>query len=319
VTLTSHEPFFATLTVDASGGAAAVTTVNYITLLAPTLTAGGTIGTLRCINIANIPAAGITTLRGIDSAMGSGIFINHTGVAPSLHTGNFQLANATLLQFGTASLVSMDRVAANVLRVLGNAEDIRFSFATANVVDFSSTTGAGLRLNYTEMSFGNGAGAPSGSNGWNILEAPGARTVTLAGEFNRHLFSASANLTINAALSDLSTFKINEPGAVIGTGSVVNAANVIVQTAPAVGTNRYGLLITSNPSGGTLNYAFRQSNASALSRFDGLLDINRPIALGGGAAATLGTIGGSGPTAAAQAQWIQVQVNGVNHWIPAWT
>ena len=86
-----------------------------------------------------------------------------------------------------------------------------------------------------------------------------------------------------------------------------------------MGTNRYGLLITSNPSGGTLNYAFRQSNASARARFDGRLDINRGIALGGGAAATLGTIGGSGPTAAAQAQWVEIDINGVAHWIPVWT
>lgn len=42
-------------------------------------------------------------------------------------------------------------------------------------------------------------------------------------------------------------------------------------------------------------------------------------ALGGGAAATLGTIGGSGPTAAAQAQWLEIEIGGVIHWVPAWT
>jgi hypothetical protein len=42
-------------------------------------------------------------------------------------------------------------------------------------------------------------------------------------------------------------------------------------------------------------------------------------ALGGGAAATLGTIGGTGPTAAGQALWIECEVGGVTHWIPAWT
>ena len=41
--------------------------------------------------------------------------------------------------------------------------------------------------------------------------------------------------------------------------------------------------------------------------------------LTGGAAATLGTIGGSGPTAAAQAQWLQIEIGGVTHWLPAWT
>lgn len=43
------------------------------------------------------------------------------------------------------------------------------------------------------------------------------------------------------------------------------------------------------------------------------------VDLGGGVAATLGTIGGSGPTAAGQALWIECEVGGVTHWIPAWT
>ena len=84
-----------------------------------------------------------------------------------------------------------------------------------------------------------------------------------------------------------------------------------------MGTNRYGVLILSNPSGGTLNYALRVQNGD--SRFDGRTDINNGVALGGGAAATLGTIGGSGPTAAAQAQWLEIDIGGVAHWIPVWT
>lgn len=43
-------------------------------------------------------------------------------------------------------------------------------------------------------------------------------------------------------------------------------------------------------------------------------------ALGGGASATLGTIGGSGPATAAQNTWIQfVGRNGTTYWLPAWT
>jgi hypothetical protein len=41
-------------------------------------------------------------------------------------------------------------------------------------------------------------------------------------------------------------------------------------------------------------------------------------ALGGGAGATLGTIGGSGPTAAAQNQWLEIEIDTVRHWIPVW-
>ncbi len=51
---------------------------------------------------------------------------------------------------------------------------------------------------------------------------------------------------------------------------------------------------------------------------DGSLEVTGPVALGGGAAATLGTIGGSGPALAAQAEWLQVEVNGVTRWIATW-
>ncbi len=50
----------------------------------------------------------------------------------------------------------------------------------------------------------------------------------------------------------------------------------------------------------------------------GDLRINGAVALGGGAAATLGTIGGSGPTTAAQEDWLEVELDGVIHWIATW-
>ena len=82
--------------------------------------------------------------------------------------------------------------------------------------------------------------------------------------------------------------------------------------------NRFGIRVISNPSGGSgVNAALWIT--AGLSRFDGRVDINNGIALGGGAAPTLGTIGGAGPTAAAQAQWVEIDIGGVAHWIPAWT
>ena len=41
-------------------------------------------------------------------------------------------------------------------------------------------------------------------------------------------------------------------------------------------------------------------------------------ALGGGAAATLGTIGGTGPTVAGQNLWARININGTPYWIPVW-
>ena len=117
-------------------------------------------------------------------------------------------------------------------------------------------------------------------------------------------------------MTNLFSWIVNEPGITIGSGSVVNAGVMLLQGSINVGTNRCGLLITSNPTGGTLNHALRVTLGA--SRFDGRVDINNGIALGGGAAPTLGTIGGSGPTAAAQAQGVEIDIGGTAHWIPAW-
>lgn len=51
---------------------------------------------------------------------------------------------------------------------------------------------------------------------------------------------------------------------------------------------------------------------------DGGLEIAGPVALGGGAPATLGTIGGDGPTLAVQAEWLEIEVNGASRWIATW-
>jgi hypothetical protein len=41
-------------------------------------------------------------------------------------------------------------------------------------------------------------------------------------------------------------------------------------------------------------------------------------ALGGGAAPTLGTIGGTGPATAAQNSWLAVKINGALSFLPVW-
>ena len=146
-----------------------------------------------------------------------------------------------------------------------------------------------------------------------------AETVTVGGEYSQFLLTQAANDTIDAALSLYAGWTINAPSPTLGTGSLTTAAALNVGGNPGAATvNRVGLRIISNPSGGSgVNAALWVT--AGLSQFDGRVDINNPIALGGGATATLGTIGGSGPTTAAQAQWVEIDVNGVAHWIPAWT
>jgi len=51
---------------------------------------------------------------------------------------------------------------------------------------------------------------------------------------------------------------------------------------------------------------------------DGDLRINGAVALGAGPVATLGLTGGSGPTAAAQVEWLEIEVNGVTRFVATW-
>lgn len=60
------------------------------------------------------------------------------------------------------------------------------------------------------------------------------------------------------------------------------------------------------------------TNAYALWIDAGLLRYDGAIALGGGAAATLGTIGGGGPGTAAQNKWLSLNVDGTVYYLPLW-
>lgn len=51
---------------------------------------------------------------------------------------------------------------------------------------------------------------------------------------------------------------------------------------------------------------------------DGGVRIDQAFALGGGAAPTLGTIGGSGPTVAGQNEWIRIDTQNGVRFVPAW-
>lgn len=163
-------------------------------------------------------------------------------------------------------------------------------------------------------------GAQTGAVGNQVgVFVTGARSTGLGGEWSDFLLTQAANLTVDHAMGGVFGWTINAPSMTIGTGSVTTAGALNVGGNVNQGSvNRFGIRVISNPSGGSgVNAALWIT--AGLSRFDGRVDINNGIALGGGAIPTLGTIGGGGPTAAAQAQWVEIDIGGVAHWIPAWT
>lgn len=61
------------------------------------------------------------------------------------------------------------------------------------------------------------------------------------------------------------------------------------------------------------------TGASTLRLTANIININyAAVALGGGSAPTLGTIGGSGPAVAGQNAWLKVQIAGTDSYIPFW-
>ena len=275
ITQISHDPFFATVTVNGSVGLASITTLNYFAPKAPNLVSGGTVGTLHCFDIPNIPIAGIGTLVGLNSAMAAGTFINHTGVAPSVFAGDIRLNDDVELQLGTTSGAFLSRQAPSgfVMQGFGGAnnEGLDFDFQNVNFVQITPTAGGlGISMNSLEFAFGSGA-TPDGTNNWVMIFAPGLRATSLAGDYSEVLFSSASSIAVAHAISNFATWTVNAPSITIAGGSIVNAANVLIQTSMGQGTNRYGLLVTTNPSGGTLNYAARFTGATGV-RIDGLLE-----------------------------------------------
>lgn len=108
-------------------------------------------------------------------------------------------------------------------------------------------------------------------------------------------------------------------------GNIVAAVSFFsIGTTPATsGVIRIpsGSSISSRNNANTANIALATLNASDIWDLGGgnLINFNYAVtALGGGAAPTFGTIGGSGPAAAAQNSWLRVFIGGTSSFLPVW-
>jgi len=281
------------------------------------------ITSIRGINfpaMVNAVSSDISVVRSALNAAATRFFLNHTGTAQSVLNGQLRIPrDLTGLTLGLSDDFQQGWGAANFWfwQFNGTGNQIRWSNPSAQRYLMTTDTGTSeYNFNCSRFSLGAQTGAVGNQVG--VFVAP-ARATSIPGGWSDFLLTQGGSLTLNHAMSQVFGWTINAPSMVLGGGgSATDTGALLVGGNVNQGTNRYGLLIISNPTGGTLNYAFRQSNASARARFDGRLDINRGIALGGGAGATLGTIGATGPTAAAQAQWVEIDIGGVAHWIPVW-
>jgi hypothetical protein len=238
--LTSHETYFATCIMSAAGGAVSIGTVNYFAPKAPGGMGGGaTIGTLNCMDIPNIPSTGITTLRGINSAMNSGQFINHTGTASAEFTNS-----AFRMRFDDNAGIEMGT--GNDVLVRWDGATFNFEFATGGDFEFtgpsagqlvigSPTADDGLQLDFSHLSIG--TTATTGTPNWfTIFSAPNLRSPGVGGEYSDVLWTAGGTIDINGlAISDLQAFKINSPSVILSGGTIANMSNLFVSAMPSFG------------------------------------------------------------------------------------
>jgi len=147
------------------------------------------------------------------------------------------------------------------------------------------------------------------TNNLNVAPAPGATWV-------QRTYSGTSNLAVGIDFSSMGTTGMSRMASAIrlrstqyihweetgAIGTQFDATSQILNLCTNQGTRAFGVGVSTGVGNAGVGYWFQSA-----------------IALGGGGAATLGTVGGSGPTSTAQAGWEKVVLNGTTYYRPVWT
>jgi hypothetical protein len=188
-----------------------------------------------------------------------------------LDCGNIQVAADLLgVSFGASDDVNIGWGSSGFffLNFAALSDQIRISNPSAQRFLFDADSISEFNFNCSRFSLGGQTGSVGNQVG--VFVAP-TRSASVAGEWSDFLLTQAGNLTADAALTLVAGWTVNAPSITIGTGSVTTAVALNVGGNPNQGTNRYGLRVISNPSGGTLNYCARFEGAAGV-RVDGVLE-----------------------------------------------
>lgn len=147
--------------------------------------------------------------------------------------------------------------------------------------------------------------------------ASSAATTEAAGVWAQ-VSTAATSFTCTSAES------LRAAAVVKGAGSTITSAVGIQVDAQTVGgTNNYGILVSAPSGGAGENYAIKTPHIVLSSTVPtvgaGQAGFGYGVtALGGGSTPSFGTIGGSGPTTAAQNGWFKVNLGGTSAFFPYW-
>jgi hypothetical protein len=177
-----------------------------------------------------------------------------------------------------------------------------------------TSAGSGDNIQLAGVGPNNFGGSLSDFISWEIggaFTSGGAGTVVIGLDVNKVLTAAAGDTTwhTQAAIRGqittqgnseviplVSGLRVEEPTLTIGAGDTVTIATALyIEGAPTEGATNYALFMDG-----------------------GVARLDSAQALGGGATPTLGTIGGSGPTAAGQNEWIEIHTQNGARFVPAW-
>jgi len=253
---------------------------------------------------------------------------------------------APSVTFITQSNIGMYRVASNRLGFASNGtQQFEVGSTYVQVIGTSTTliiplgSGAGGVSNATpSLCFvGDTASGLYNTNsiGWGFCQAGGKVIEMLGGAGTANYFGmysassgnspeirmlgSNANIGLLIRVLGIGRFEVtdNNSAVQIRVVTTASAVNVVHFTAGATGT---GPTIGASGlfGGGDANQDLRLTVVgTGVVNFRGGAP-NNPIALGGGAAATLGTIGAAGPGAAGQNKWWKIKVEDTVYYVPIW-
>jgi hypothetical protein len=262
--LATHEPYFATCFVDATVGTANIVTVNYFAPKAPGLVAGGTIGTLNVLDIPNIPSTGITTLRGINSAMNSGQFIFHSGVAAADFTNSafrMRFDDNAGIEFGTGNDVLLRWDASTFNFEFAAGGDLEITGPTAGEIILSSPAAvSGLQMDFAHIGFGTADTIPA-ANWFVRFEGPNNRQPTSAGFYSDVWWTSGGLIDVDGlAMTEINSFRVDANVTVLNGGSVLDQSTMFLAGMGFPGSGAATRLQTLRVTG--------------RSRMDGLMNYN---------------------------------------------
>lgn len=293
-------------------------------------------------------ATGVTSTTGdvieiVDAGDGQSIDLNKSGSNEAI------ALNLTSTTDNQAIVVAEDNIARS-LTMVSLTRQANATGRVLNIVNNGTNTGINLDADGTGNGIVVNVGNASNTRGLRVQDASTIAPTTALVEFDRNEGGTGTILVLQklptaSTAGDLAHFQsgANATGRVLyldgngsgnslqidhtsdadaigisldGTGTTGQAL-VVTETNVARTTSMVSLTRAASATGDVLEITNAGSGFS-IDVVSGQVRFQTAQALGGGASATLGTIGGSGPTAAAQNEWIRIDSQNGTRFVPAW-